>query len=230
MSIFMSQLNSSTSIASISIRLLLALVCGGVIGFERARRGRPAGLRTHILVCIGATLAMLTNQFLYEEGLSTDVSRMGAQVISGVGFIGAGTILVTGQHKVKGLTTAAALWASACLGLTIGCGFYSAAVVGLISICIVNYFLYRLDTPIHLNSQISCFYIEFSDISAIRSMITILKADHIKVSDLELVQTTNGNHTSVGATLTIHTNRKTVHDELTLLLEAIDGVEFADEI
>lgn len=220
----------STNMISISVRLLLALICGGVIGFERARRGRPAGLRTHILVCIGSTLAMLTNQYLYIEGLSTDVARMGGQVISGVGFIGAGTIMVTGQHKVKGLTTAASLWASACLGLTIGCGFYSATLLGLLSICIVNYILYRLDTPIHSTSQISCFYIEFSDISAIREMITILKADTIKVSDLELIQTTNNPNASVCATLTLHTKQKTGHDELTLLLEAIDGVVFAEEI
>lgn len=220
----------STNVLSISIRLLMALICGGVIGFERARRGRPAGLRTHILVCIGSTLAMLTNQYLYMEGLSTDVARMGAQVISGVGFIGAGTIMVTGQHKVKGLTTAASLWASACLGLTIGCGFYSASILGLFSICIVNYVLYRLDTPIHSSSQVSCFYIEFSDICAIRNMIMILKTDNIKVSDLELIQNNNESNSPVCATLTLRTKQKTGHDELTLLLEAIDGVVFAEEI
>ncbi|MFA9464314.1 MAG: MgtC/SapB family protein [Velocimicrobium sp.] len=220
----------STNTVSIFIRLLLALICGGVIGYERARRGRPAGLRTHILVCIGATLTMLTNQYLYMEGLSTDVARMGAQVISGVGFIGAGTIMVTGQHKVTGLTTAASLWASACLGLTIGCGFYSAAILGLVSIWIVNYVLYRLDTPIHSNSQTSYYYIECSNVTAIRSMIIFLKADNIRVSDLELVQIPSEVFSTVGATLTLHTKQKMEHDELTLLLESINGIEFAEEI
>lgn len=219
-----------SSIGPIAIRLLLSLICGGVIGFERARRGRPAGLRTHILVCLGSTLAMLTNEFLYQKGLAIDGSRMGAQVISGVGFIGAGTILVTGQQKVKGLTTAAALWASACLGLAIGCGFYSAALLGLLAIYIVNYLLYRLDTPIHLNAQVSCFYIEFSDITAVRKVITALKADNIRVCDLNLAQTPQEYNTSVGATLTLHTRKKTGHENLVTLLEAIEGVEFAEEI
>lgn len=224
------ELFHSTNITSVCVRLILALLCGGVIGIERAKRGRPAGLRTHILVCIGATLAMLTNQFLYESGQSTDVARMGAQVISGVGFIGAGTIMVTGQHKVKGLTTAASLWASACLGLTIGCGFYSAAILGLISIWIVNYVLYRLDIPIHSNAQVSNFYIEFSDIGAIRNMITTLKYDDIKVSDLELLQTNTESKSPVGATLTLRTKQKMGHDELTLLLESIKGIDYAEEV
>ncbi len=119
------------NLLSISVRLLLALICGGVIGLNRAMNKRPAGFRTHILVCLGATLVMLTNQYMVDIlGLATDPARLGAQVVTGVGFLGAGTILMRGGgRKVEGLTTAAGLWVCACIGLALGIGFYSAAII-----------------------------------------------------------------------------------------------------
>ena len=124
----------SLNVFSITLRLVLAVVISVAIGLERGVRKHPAGFRTHILVCVGAALAMLTNQYLHETfGDLVDPGRMGAQVITGVGFLGVGTILVTGTHKIKGLTTAAGLWASACIGLAIGIGFYLGAILaGLI--------------------------------------------------------------------------------------------------
>lgn len=110
------------NIISISTRLLLAVLFGGIIGLERGSNRHPAGFRTHILVCVGATLAMMTNQYITEFFDTTDPARLGAQVITGVGFLGVGTILVTGKNRIKGLTTAAGLWASACLGLALGIG------------------------------------------------------------------------------------------------------------
>lgn len=116
----------------IFVRLLLATLLSGLIGFERESRGRAAGLRTHILVCIGSALAMLTSIYMFDiyRGVATvDPTRIAAQVITGVGFLGAGTILRSGA-TVKGLTTAASLWAVAGIGLAVGCGFYFAALVG----------------------------------------------------------------------------------------------------
>ncbi|MBR2877984.1 MAG: MgtC/SapB family protein, partial [Clostridia bacterium] len=110
------------------LRLLLAVLLGGIIGFERAERGREAGLRTHIMVCLGACLVMLTSEYIVNSlGMSTDVTRLGAQVISGIGFLGVGCI-ITGGDKIKGLTTAAGLWVTACIGLASGIGYYTAAV------------------------------------------------------------------------------------------------------
>ena len=119
------------NLLSITLRLVLAVICGGVIGLNRAMNKRPAGFRTHILVCLGATLVMLTNQYMVDIiGLATDPARLGAQVVTGVGFLGAGTILMRGGgRKVEGLTTAACLWACACIGLALGIGFYSAAII-----------------------------------------------------------------------------------------------------
>ncbi len=115
---------------SITVRLALSLLCGGVLGFERERKGRAAGFRTYMLVCMGATLVMLTNQYIHDYTGTGDIARLGAQVISGIGFLGAGTIIVTGRNHIKGLTTAAGLWASACIGLAIGIGFYFGAIIG----------------------------------------------------------------------------------------------------
>ena len=120
---------------NILFRMVFAVICGGVIGIERSIKNRPAGFRTHILIITGAAAASLTGHYIYMIlGLPTDMSRLGAQVITGLGFIGAGTIIVTGTRTVKGLTTAAGLWATGIMGLAIGAGFYEGALIGTIAI------------------------------------------------------------------------------------------------
>jgi len=131
---------------SVLLRLTLAVLCGGVIGINREHKRRPAGFRTYMLVCLGAAMTGVLSQYLWVMintqwaeasallGKKVDVSRIGAKAIGGVGFLGAGTILITDQSEVKGLTTAAGLWASACLGLAIGGGFYEGALAGFLAI------------------------------------------------------------------------------------------------
>lgn len=112
-------------------RLLLATILSGIIGFEREARGRAAGFRTHILVCIGSALIMMTSIYIFEifKGVATvDPSRIAAQVVVGMGFLGAGAIIRAGE-TIRGLTTAASLWVVAGIGLAVGCGFYFAALV-----------------------------------------------------------------------------------------------------
>jgi len=128
------------------LRLALAGVFGGVVGFEREHSHRPAGFRTHILVAVGSALVMLTSSFIFEEykGLTNlDPARLGAQVISGIGFLGAGTILREG-FSVKGLTTAASLWAVSCIGLAVGIGYYEGAIIATIFIIITLNILKRV--------------------------------------------------------------------------------------
>jgi len=123
--------------AQIIFRVLLAIGFGALIGLEREHAHRPAGLRTHILVCVGACLVMLTSEFIYKEyrqfSPNIDVARLGAQVISGIGFLGAGTIIRNGS-SVKGLTTAASIWVVACIGLATGMGFYFGATIATVTI------------------------------------------------------------------------------------------------
>lgn len=116
---------------SVLVRIFMATIAGSLIGLNRGKSGQPAGMRTHILVCIGAAVVMLTGQYIYERYGTGDPSRLGAQVVSGIGFLGAGSIL-SDKEKVRGLTTAAGLWASACIGLAVGVGFYFVAVVATI--------------------------------------------------------------------------------------------------
>lgn len=126
--------------AQIIFRLLLAICFGALIGLEREHAHRPAGLRTHILVCVGSCLVMLTSEFTYNSyhqfSPNMDVNRLGAQVISGIGFLGAGTIIRNGS-SVKGLTTAASIWAVACIGIATGIGFYLGATICTIAIFII---------------------------------------------------------------------------------------------
>lgn len=142
------------NIFSLIIRTVLALLCAGVIGFDRDTHGSPAGLRTHILVCLGAMIAMSTGEFVAIQFAAGDPQRIGAQVVSGIGFLGAGTIMVSRGH-IKGLTTAAGLWASACIGLALGTGFYEAAIVGTIAVFFVERGLRNLSKSIMRKSGIS---------------------------------------------------------------------------
>lgn len=172
---------------SIFFRLFLAVICGGVIGMERGRIGRPAGFRTHILVCMGAAMAMMTNQFLCQEFGASDPGRLGAQVISGIGFLGAGTIIVKDRYQVKGLTTAAGLWASACMGLAIGIGFYVAAVANCILLFLINYGLQTLDSQIASKSHLLQVYIEFEEAVGIRVFLRKMKEFNWTVEHMDVL-------------------------------------------
>lgn len=122
------------NITQVMLRLLCAMLVGMVIGTEREYSNRPAGMRTHILVALGAAAVMLTSQMIFAQynvyGATPDPARLPAQVITGVGFLGAGTIMREGSN-VKGLTTAASLWAVACLGVAAGGGYYAVALLGM---------------------------------------------------------------------------------------------------
>lgn len=118
------ELNAVTAL----VRMLLAMLLGGFLGTEREHKHRPAGLRTYMIVCLASALVMLTGEFIFEKYGTGDPTRLAAQVISGIGFLGAGTIIVT-SRQVIGLTTAAGLWASACIGLAAGAGYYLGAVL-----------------------------------------------------------------------------------------------------
>lgn len=131
---------------TIALRLLLAILAGGIIGNERGRHGSAAGLRTHILVCIGATMTALTGFYVYDTlNISDDVLRLAAQVISGIGFLGAGMIIVKNGNVITGLTTAAGMWATAAIGIALGYGFYSGAIIATVACVFTATFLSRLE-------------------------------------------------------------------------------------
>lgn len=177
----------SLSTAGIVVRLLFAMVTGVLIGFDRSLKGRGAGIKTHTLVCIGSALVMITSEYLnIKFGDQADLSRMGAQVISGVGFLGVGTIIVTGKNQVKGLTTAAGLWTCACVGLAIGIGFIEGALIALIFIMLTFTFLWKVDIIIHRYAKVFDLYIEFETNKGISVFLQSMHEMNVRIHSMEI--------------------------------------------
>jgi len=135
---FLDPLREMTTV-SVILRMVFVSLVGAVIGLERSAKNRPAGFRTHILVCLGAAVAMMTGLHVFLKlKMPTDISRLGASVISGLGFIGAGTIVVTKKMSIKGLTTAAGLWTTGIIGLAIGAGYYELGLIGTVLVLLAE--------------------------------------------------------------------------------------------
>ena len=219
------------NVVSITIRLFLATVFGGLIGVERTRKQRAAGFRTHILVCIGATLAMMTNQYLVQElDALADPSRIGAQVISGIGFLGAGTILVTKQQEIRGLTTAAGLWASACMGLAIGIGFYEGAIIGFLYIWGVMTVLQRVDRMVQKRTKHIKLYIELENITYFDPLLSHFKERHEKIYDTQVVNSSNQTSTHIGLLMTIKISSRYDKKEAIKRLSGLEGIYSVKEL
>lgn len=218
------------NIISIFFRLLLASICGGILGIERERKNRPAGFRTYMLVCVTSAMVMITNEYISNKYLTGDPSRMGAQVISGIGFLGAGTIIVTGKNRVKGLTTAAGLWASACIGLTVGIGFYSGAIIGCTMIFVAMSLLYRVDDYIMSSSKEVTLYIEFSELSNLAKFIEYVKYNKVKIIDMEIIKSNNKNELVFGGIFTLKPIEKCSSIDIIHTLSKSEGVRFIEEI
>lgn len=216
--------------ASIIIRFTLAVIFSGIIGLERGRKKRPAGLRTHILVCVGSTIVMITSQYMTDVlGNTGDIARLGAQVISGIGFLGAGTIIIDGKNKVKGLTTAAGLWSCACMGLAIGIGFYEGAIITCIFLFGVVTGLHKLDLYLQGNSKVIDIYAEFDNISAVTDFISNIKETGARVSDIEMKKSKESGG-GVGVIMTLKLPEKCDHTEYLINLHKSKGIQFVEEI
>ena len=174
------------TLLSVIVRISVAFLLGGVLGMERALKQRPAGLRTYMLVCLGACMIMLTNQYIYQVYGTGDPVRMGAQVVSGIGFLGAGTIMVTKHSQIRGLTTAAGLWSAAAVGLATGIGFYEAALIGAAVIFITLTLLGRLDSRVHRKTRYFDLYIELPPAVSLGMLINSLRDQEMTVEDVQL--------------------------------------------
>lgn len=166
------------NVASVIMRVVLAVILGGIIGAERATKHHVAGLRTYILVCLGACIAMLTNEFISKNA---DVARLGAGVLTGIGFLGAGTIMVTSRNQVRGLTTAAALWASGAVGLAIGIGFYTLALSSAAMIIIALIFLPKIEGALQKNASLFDIHVELLSRPDLKSLLDYVRSQNIAV-------------------------------------------------
>ncbi len=222
------------------VRLLIATFCGGIIGIERGKKNRPAGFRTYILVCVGASLTMILSSYMAvmsalwsqtsPELISTDVSRFGAQVINGIGFLGAGTIIITGNQQVKGMTTAAGLWASACMGLAIGAGFYTGAVVGCVLIIATTALFSKLESFILSRSRNINLYVEFAGTDDLTKVMECLKAREVRVYDVEFIKAKNSDSKNPAAVFSLQLPKKASHAALVTAIASIEAVRTIEEL
>ncbi|MEG1594728.1 MAG: MgtC/SapB family protein [Oscillibacter sp.] len=219
------------TLASVSARMLLAVLCGGLIGIEREYKRRPAGFRTHILICLGAAMTTLTSQYLYlNMHYYTDIGRLGAQVVAGIGFIGAGTIIVTRRRQVKGLTTAAGLWAAAIVGLALGAGFYEGALFSTLLILAAEMIFSKLEYRVLYHAPEVNLYMEYSNKPSLENVLKLFRDLNIKVTNLEITRTSeSGKHASC-AVFTLQLNKKCGVDRMMAEVTKAEGVISVEEL
>ena len=219
------------TLLSVAVRMLLAVLCGGAIGIEREYKRRPAGFRTHILICLGAAMTTLTSQYLYlVMGLFTDMARLGAQVVAGIGFIGAGTIIVTRRQRVKGLTTAAGLWTAAIVGLAIGAGFYEGGIATTLLVLLAELVFSRLEYRILANAPEINLYIEYRDRATLDELLHLYREQGLKVVNLEITRSKGSEKHNACAIFTVQMDRKHTVEGLLRDIIAIDGVFQVEEL
>lgn len=205
---------------SVAVRLLLAAVMGSCIGMERSRHGRAAGLRTHILVCLGASMTAILGQYSYAIlGNPGDPLRVGAQVIAGIGFLGAGSIVIRNEQRIIGLTTAAGIWITAVLGLCVGIGYYWAALVSFLLIMLTISALLLVDHGCR-GGERQLYYLELKDITKVNDLEHFVASSF---SGMQIVPARSAFSNHVGVELSM-ISRRCKGEELLEQIRALDYV------
>jgi len=207
---------------SVVLRIFLAVLAGGVIGTERGRHGSPAGFRTHILVCLGAAMTSLCSLYVSTvSGAAGDIFRISASVVSGIGFLGAGIILVKNNSTVAGLTTAAGMWVTATIGVAFGYGFYGGALLGTVVCVITAALLTKIE---HKRKQSIHFYVEISDLDNVQAILDKIEAALEKDIVFEATPAKSGTVGNIGFEVT--TSYKHPFESIKPALNEIDGISF----
>lgn len=228
------------NIVTVSIRLILAMFLGAFIGIERDRKGYPAGLRTYMFVSIGAALTMLISQYDFHMihgqwaelaaayDISIDVSRYSAKVTSGIGFLAAGTIIVNRRQKVKGLTSAASLWASACMGIVVGAGYYGCILIGFLMVIFSNLFLSHVSDWVSQKSRDMHIYVEYMDFCNLRDILELLRRHEVTIYDIDIAKGKKKERPS--AVLSIRLPSKIAHAAILDTLMQLPCVQEINEV
>lgn len=215
---------------AVALRIVVAIIVGGLLGLERGLKNRPAGLRTYMLVCVGSCLIMLTNQYIYQVTGTGDPVRMGAQVISGIGFLGAGTIIVTRRNQIKGLTTAAGLWSAAGVGLAVGIGFYEAAIIGGFAIFTVMTLLQRMDNKMHRKTKTIEIYVELDKTYALGDFLRDVREKEIEIRDTMREHDAETEEGARAYVSTLKLQKRQHHLEVIDQLRVIPGIVCIEEL
>lgn len=218
------------NVLSMCLRFLVAMITGALIGATRGKRQHAAGMRTHLLVCIGAACTVMVGQFsVVTMGMGGDPTRIAAQVVSGIGFLGAGSIIVTGRNHVTGLTTAAGLWASACMGIAAGAGYYECALVMCVFIYIALVTLNKLDATYVKSSKVIIAYIEVSTGTRMSTLLKGFVDIGLDVASIEQIGRDNNEFCGYKTEMEISKQGLT-HEEAIAEIGDIDGVFFVEEM
>lgn len=227
---------------SILLRLGLAMFFGGLIGLEGGRKGRAAGFRTYMLVCLGAALTILLGQYEVEmlqtlwastkslTGTQVDVARFGAQVINGIGFLGAGTIIVTGKQQVKGATTAAGLWASACTGLAIGAGFYEGILLAYPLVFFVVRILPIWEDHVVNNLRNMNIYVEYDSVENTGAILRQIRELDVQIYEVDIQREGIGPDGRPSAVFIIRLNKHITHTRVLAHISKLECISNVEEI
>ena len=217
---------------AVAFRLVLAVLCGGLIGIEREYKRRPAGFRTHILICLGAAMTTLTSQYMFlTMHLYTDVARLGAQVIAGIGFIGAGTIIVTKRQRVKGLPPAAGLWTAAIIGLVCGAGYVECAIFATAMVLVAELLLIKIEYRFAGKINDVNLYVEYAHAEVIENILRAIREKGIKLGGIEInrIAGKDDEH-HYCAVITLRANKKQMEEDVIKELNGIEDVLTVEEL
>jgi len=215
---------------SIIVRLVLATLLGGLVGFERASKGHPAGLRTFALVCLGSALATITNIYFCKIGFSTDASRIPGGVVNGIGFLGVGTIIVTSRNHIRGLTTAAGLWVTATLGIALGAGMIWISLFSFVLIMITISLLQRISRYEESNSRMINVYLEVERAKGIKQMLSYINDLGYEISSMEKKHDKILKESDVAILLEVDLKKRCHHSDFLTKLGSLEGIQYLEEI
>lgn len=223
-------LESSNDIA-VGIRLIIATFFGSLIGWERIVKRHSAGIKTFALVSLGSAVATALNIYLAQmPELNADVSRIPAGVVSGIGFLGAGTILVTGRQQIKGLTTAASLWVTSCMGMAIGGGYLIIGIICFALVMIANVILLHLSQRVEDNSKYMSVYVEVNKAKGVNKLIQVLSDEKCKISSMTKSKEKTLQSSDAAIIVDIDFDRRRSHKEIIDILNAQEFVNYVEEI
>ena len=216
---------------AVAIRLIMATIFGGLVGWERIVTHHNAGIKTFALVSLGSAVATVLNIYLANlPELGADVSRIPAGVVSGIGFLGAGTILVTGKKQIKGLSTAATLWVTACMGMAIGAGFLDAGILAFLLIVFANVILLQISDRVENNSKYMSIYIEVPKNRGVNKLTNAINDQGFSIMSMEKSKEKPLQSSDTGLIIDIALDRKRSHKELLSMFNNLDYVNYVEEV
>lgn len=218
------------TLASVTVRLITATVMGSLVGMERAHKRYAAGIRTFALVCLGSALATIMGIYLAGmAGSDADIGRIPAQILCGIGFLGAGTIIVTDRKQIKGLTTAAGLWVTAAMGMAVGAGFIWAAAVCLLLIFITTYYMYYMARYVENHTRTIEVYVEVER-KGVAIFLSFLKEEGYVITSIERRKDETILEEDIALKVELDMMRRRNHSEFMDEILSVDSVHYVEEI